>query len=220
MAVSAKVSIFLAALQSIFLLQQASLVSADMLSPLLSPVLDGICKAVDCGKGICKVSQNHTFGFMCECNAGWNQFNGSEHFSFLPCVIPQCTISSSCFKNSPAPTPAPAPLPPPPSNLSLFNPCTWSFCGTGDCARTSTFEHRCDCDAGYSNLLNVSSFPCYQECAIGGDCVNLGISVPNSSSSSSSTNLNDNSFAGEISALSNFKLFFMLIASLFMISMT
>ncbi|KAH0464210.1 hypothetical protein IEQ34_006996 [Dendrobium chrysotoxum] len=218
--VSTKVTIFifLVALQSISLLQQPSQVSAEILSPLLSPILDGLCNAVDCGKGICKVSENHTFGFMCECNPGWNQFNGSDNFSFLPCVIPQCTIDSSCSNNSPAPAPAPAPFPAPPSNISLFDPCTWSFCGGGQCSRTSTFEHQCECKLGYNNLLNVSSFPCYRQCSIGGDCVNLGINVSNSSSSaSSSTNLNDNSFGGELPALNSFIWLFMLLASLVMI---
>lgn len=217
--VSTKVSVFLVALQSIFLLQQPSQVSAD----LLSPVFNGLCKAVDCGKGVCKVSENHTFGFMCECNPGWNQFNGSEHFSFLPCVIPKCTINSSCSKNSPAPAPAPASFPEPSRNFSLFDSCTWSFCGGGQCFKTSTFEHRCECKLGYSNLFNVSIFPCYRDCSIGGDCVNLGISLTNSSSSpASSTNLNDNgnSSDGDLSALNNFMWLFMLITSLVMILMT
>lgn len=216
---STKVLIFLVALQLIFLLQQQSQVSANILSPLLAPVLNGFCNYVDCGKGVCKVSENHTFGFICECNPGWNQFNGSKHFSFLPCVIPECTISSSCFKSSPEPAPAPAPFPAPPSNFSLFDPCTWTFCGGGDCHRTSTFEHQCECELGYSNLLNVSSFPCYQDCSIGGDCANLGITISNSSSPSSSTNLNDNgnSSDGDIPALNSFLWLFMLITSLVMI---
>lgn len=219
--ISTKVSIFLMALQSISLLQQRTQVSANLLSPLLSPVFNGLCNDVDCGKGICKVSENHTFGFMCECNPGWNQFNGSEHFSFLPCVIPKCTINSSCFKKSPAPAPAPAPFPEPPDNYTIFDPCTWSFCGGGQCSKTSVFEHRCDCKLGYSNLLNVSSFPCYQECSIGGDCVNLGINVSNSSSSTSTTlNDNGNSSDGDLPALNNFIWLFLLTTSLVMILMT
>ncbi|KAG0489117.1 hypothetical protein HPP92_007928 [Vanilla planifolia] len=142
-------------------------------------------KSAYCGKGICKVSDNHSLGFVCQCNEGWSQYHIEDYFRFLPCLIPNCSINYSC-SNSSIP-PAAAPLPSPPDKLSLFNPCTWSFCGGGECVRSSTFEHRCECKPNYSNLLNISSFPCYKDCSIGADCKNLGISISNSSSSFSSS---------------------------------
>ncbi|KAK8934057.1 hypothetical protein KSP39_PZI015407 [Platanthera zijinensis] len=193
----AKAAVFLMALQAIsLLLHQPRHVAADMLSPLLSPVFNGLCNVVDCGKGICRVSMNHTFGFVCDCNPGWNKFHGDGHFSFLPCVVPNCSISSSCSKYSAAL--APSPFPAPPDNFSLFDACTWSFCGGGDCFRTSTFEHRCGCKQGYTNLLNISNFPCYKDCSIGADCVSLGISISSSPpAQSSSTNPEDNGNSSE-----------------------
>ncbi|KAH0460523.1 hypothetical protein IEQ34_011186 [Dendrobium chrysotoxum] len=50
--------------------------------------------------------------------------------------------------------------------------------------------------------------------SIGGDCVNLGISISNTSSSPSwSTDRNDNSFGGELPALNSFMWLFMLLTS-------
>lgn len=51
---------------------------------------------MNCGKGSCKASSNATFGFACECDAGWRQTRlESDNFSrFLPCVVPNCKYSS------------------------------------------------------------------------------------------------------------------------------
>ncbi|XP_020587437.1 slit homolog 2 protein [Phalaenopsis equestris] len=200
--VLAEVTVYVLALQAIALLHHPCRASGDFLSPLLSPVLNGLCNAVYCGKGSCKVSENSSFGFSCQCNPGWTQFHIEDHLSFLPCLIPNCSINYSCSKVS-AP-PAPAPFPAPPHNFTLFDPCAWSFCGGGECVRSSTFEHSCECKKGYSNLLNVSSFPCYKDCSIGADCSNLGIGLSNSSSApSSQPSLSDNgdSSAGDYHAM-------------------
>lgn len=44
--------------------------------------------------------------------------------------------------------------------------CHWVDCGGGSCNKTSMLSYSCECDAGYYNLLNVTSFPCYRECKI------------------------------------------------------
>ncbi|PKA58291.1 hypothetical protein AXF42_Ash013015 [Apostasia shenzhenica] len=168
-----------------FLMRQSSGAAGDVLSPIFPPLLNGLCNAVDCGKGICRVSEKHSFGFVCDCNPGWTQFHIADHFRFLPCVVPNCSINYSCSNNSAAPSSPP--FPPPPENLTLFDPCTWSNCGGGECLQTSAFDHRCECKQGYNNLLSVSSFPCYRECSIDDDCENLGISLSNSTSSSPSS---------------------------------
>ncbi|KAK9292500.1 hypothetical protein L1049_020473 [Liquidambar formosana] len=48
----------------------------------------------------------------------------------------------------------------------------------------SQYQYQCQCNAGYSNLLNITAYPCYSECALGSDCARLGIKVSNSTSSS------------------------------------
>lgn len=54
--------------------------------------VDNVCKAVECGKGSCKASQNSTFFFSCECEPGWKQSFSDDDgdFRFLPCIIPNC----------------------------------------------------------------------------------------------------------------------------------
>lgn len=58
-------------------------------------ITDDVCKQVECGKGTCKPSSNSTLLFECECEPGWKQTssNHTDHFKFLPCVIPQCKAS-------------------------------------------------------------------------------------------------------------------------------
>ncbi|XP_039114717.1 delta and Notch-like epidermal growth factor-related receptor [Dioscorea cayenensis subsp. rotundata] len=158
---------------------------ADAFAPFLSPFTNGLCDGVDCGKGTCKTSESHLFGFTCECNQGWTQFHIGDHFRFLPCNIPNCTVDYSCSKDI-APTAAPPESTP--SNLSLFDPCLWSTCGGGECRKTGAYDHKCDCKAGYSNLLNISSFPCLKECSLTGDCAKLGITLSNSTSSNTTDN--------------------------------
>ncbi|KAK1271788.1 hypothetical protein QJS04_geneDACA007510 [Acorus gramineus] len=145
---------------------------------LVLVVTDEICnKSVECGKGTCKSSMDFTFGFACECDQGWSQF--SDKFRYLPCVVPNCTMNYSCSH----PGEPPATAPEPPSNHSIFDPCSWSYCGHGTCVKTSTFSHRCDCKTGYANLLNITNLPCLAECSLGGNCARLGIGLSNSTGS-------------------------------------
>ncbi|KAK7354907.1 hypothetical protein VNO80_14149 [Phaseolus coccineus] len=174
-----------------------SLVAFLLLQPLpstsnfLSPIFDEVCKAVECGKGTCKASENSTFFFECECQPGWKQTLSNDDDSglkFLPCIVPNCTLDYSCSK---APAPAPVEEKATKSNESIFDACNWVDCGGGSCNKTSMSSYNCECDAGYYNLLNVTSFPCFRECSLGMGCSELGISVTNSSTSAPPA-LNDN----------------------------
>lgn len=146
----------------------------------LTPFIEELCNEVECGKGSCVVNTSATFGFECQCNAGWKRtrLDNEDDYKFLPCVIPNCSVQYSCM-------PAPPPVPSIPENTSVFDPCYWIYCGGGTCTKSSTYEHTCQCDAGYTNLMNVSVYPCFNECAIGNDCEKLGIKVSNSSATGS-----------------------------------
>ncbi|KAG5078752.1 hypothetical protein JHK86_002817 [Glycine max] len=172
-----------------FLLLQPLSATSDLLSPLLSPIFDDVCKEVECGKGTCKPSKNSTFFFECECHPGWKRApsNDKMGLKFLPCIVPNCTLDYSCSK-----APAPVQEKSTKSNESIFDACHWIDCGGGSCNKTSKFSYSCECDVGYDNLLNVTTFPCFRECSLGLGCSELGISVKNSSTSAPPT-LNDNS---------------------------
>ncbi|EOA17409.1 hypothetical protein CARUB_v10005711mg [Capsella rubella] len=152
--------------------------TCDFLSPLLAPVFDNVCKEMECGKGKCKASSNATFMYECECEDGWKQFD--HNLKFLPCVIPNCTFDLTCGEAAPPTQPK---TPPKDNNTSLFDACQWVDCGGGLCNSTMPFQYSCNCREGYDNLMNITTFPCLKQCALGMDCLNLGIPVSNSSSS-------------------------------------
>ncbi|KAL1220674.1 hypothetical protein V5N11_003377 [Cardamine amara subsp. amara] len=153
--------------------------TCNFLSPLFGN--NTICKEDACGKGKCKESSNSTFNFMyeCECDNGWKQFD--NHLKFLPCVIPNCTFDLTCGE---AASPAQPKTPPKDNNASFLDACQWVDCGGGFCNNTKPFLYSCDCREGYQNLMNITTFPCLKECALGMDCLNLGIPLSNASSSS------------------------------------
>ncbi|GAB2237587.1 hypothetical protein Droror1_Dr00015489 [Drosera rotundifolia] len=164
---------------ALFLLLQPHVArSDDFLSPLLSPIFDSACKEVECGKGRCVPSFSSGFLFGCECDPGWTQ---PLSISFLPCVIPNCTIKSSCSAAAPSPSESQQRG----TNASLLDPCSWAnVCGSGKCNKTSSFAYSCECSKGSSNLLNTSVLPCYRPCELGADCRNLGILLYNISAAS------------------------------------
>ncbi|XP_016472090.1 uncharacterized protein LOC107794138 isoform X2 [Nicotiana tabacum] len=161
----------------------------NALPPIFSPILENVCKEVSCGKGTCKASSNGTFGFACECDPGWTQTRSKNDnfFKFLPCVIPNCTTNFSCGEDAPAPAPDKR------TNTSIFEPCHWAECGGGMCNKTSPVTYSCECQEGYYNLLNLTAFPCFKECALGMDCSQLGIDIMGNKSSSPPPSLPDNS---------------------------
>ncbi|KAK9992694.1 hypothetical protein SO802_027679 [Lithocarpus litseifolius] len=61
--------------------------------------------------------------------------------------------------------------------------CYWTNCGGGFCNKTSNFTYSCECAKDYYNILDDTSLPCFQDCAIGMDCSILGISSSNKSTS-------------------------------------
>ncbi|KAF8037943.1 hypothetical protein BT93_B0708 [Corymbia citriodora subsp. variegata] len=159
-----------AACLAVISLQLPALALGDVLSPLLSPIADDVCKEVKCGRGTCKPSGNSTFLYgngtflyECECEPGWKQTlsNTDQHLRFLPCVIPNCTLNYSCMKS-----PASAEEKARQANESIFNPCHWVDCGGGSCNKTSIVSYSCLCDEGYYNLFNLTAFPCYQQCSL------------------------------------------------------
>lgn len=163
---------------------------AAALLPHGASAAGGECGNVSCGMGTCSESSDYAFGFACECKPGWSRYHlAGLQFPFLPCVIPNCTIHSSCQDGSSS-SPAPAPSSSPPAGLpplTVFDPCLMQYCGDGGaCEKASDFAHRCSCRDGYSNLLNDTSYPCYRQCSLGPDCKGLGIDVINGSTPSSS----------------------------------
>ncbi|KAK8982502.1 hypothetical protein V6N11_046422 [Hibiscus sabdariffa] len=184
------------ALLAIFLALHLKTAKPDFLSPLLQPIFDDVCKEVECGKGKCNPSSNGTLPYYtCECDAGWKQTAANkddDHPKFLPCIFPNCTLNTA-FAAAPSPVQEKAAK----ENQSVFDICRWSSCGGGSCNKTSPITYDCKCSEGYFNLLNVSAFPCYRECAIGMDCANLGISVSNRSTSvTPASSVNDVNRAG------------------------
>ncbi|XP_071933399.1 uncharacterized protein [Coffea arabica] len=155
----------------------------------LTPILNDICKEVECGKGTCQASLGYPFNFKCICDNGWRRtrLDNEETLEFLPCVIPNCSLDYSCM-------PAPAPLPSIPYNNSFFDPCYWIYCGGGTCIKDATYTHKCQCNSGYSNLNDIPVFPCFNQCAVGSDCSRLGVKL----SSSTSSRNNDDSPATSI----------------------
>ncbi|GMP40865.1 hypothetical protein CsSME_00011154 [Camellia sinensis var. sinensis] len=164
--------------------------ASDGIAPIFNPYGDNICKEVECGKGNCSVALDRPFGFTCECENGWKRtrLDSEQDLLYLPCVIPNCSLDYSCM---PAAPPAPSVIP---LNSSLFDPCYWIYCGGGTCTKNRTMTHTCQCNPGYSNLLNITAFPCYSDCALGSDCAKLGIKVSNSTSTSSSSSNHGSSF--------------------------
>ncbi|KAJ4820491.1 Neurogenic locus notch protein-like [Rhynchospora pubera] len=168
----------------------------DFLSPLFSPIINEICNHVGCGQGSCKATSNSTFGYECECNSGWSQLHIGDSLRFLPCIIPNCSIDYSCSNHSFAPAPAPSLDN---KNFSLFDSCSWNYCGGGTCIKTSdTDGHKCECNEGYSNLLNITTLPCYKSCSLGANCANLGLKpLSTSSSPPAPKSLSDSSSASD-----------------------
>ncbi|XP_011091957.1 uncharacterized protein LOC105172276 [Sesamum indicum] len=179
--------------------------------PSLSPFFESLCDEVECGKGSCEAAPGYPFNFRCICQDGWKRtrLDDEQNLEFLPCIIPNCSLDYSCM-------PAAPPVPPTPYNLSFFDPCYWIYCGEGTCTKNKTHTHTCQCNAGYSNLLNISAFPCYSDCAIGSDsCQKLGIRVSKSTSDTSPAD--DTNQAPTIFSLGKFHWMTILLASIGMI---
>ncbi|CAN6439645.1 unnamed protein product [Victoria cruziana] len=148
-------------------------------SAMFAPLIDNVCKAVNCGKGTCKSSSsNSLIPYTCECEDGWKRLVDASGFDFMPCIIPNCTVDYSCNQQSPSPSPPVVPnfqLP----NSSIFDPCRFAYCGEGTCVKNSTFGYTCQCKEGAANLMKMASLPCMNNCNIGADCSGAGIAIGN-----------------------------------------
>ncbi|CAH9095557.1 unnamed protein product [Cuscuta epithymum] len=164
--------------------------------PVMYAFIDKLCKKVGCGKGNCKASGNSILGYECECDPGWKQtlLQSDNSFKFLPCVIPNCSINFSCGEDAPAPA-APDKRA---NRTSFFEPCYWAECGGGSCMQTSALTYTCECSKGYSNLLNITGFPCFKECALGLDCNMTNKSSSPPTATPSLTHNNSNKASGFI----------------------
>ncbi|MQL77115.1 hypothetical protein Taro_009531 [Colocasia esculenta] len=96
----------------------------------------------------------HADGRLCDavqCGRGKCKVNTNETFGFVCDCEPGWTKPQigSYFQFLPCVIP---------------NSCNWSLCGGGTCVRTSAFGHRCDCNPGFGNLLNITDFPCFRPC--------------------------------------------------------
>lgn len=157
----------------------------DNIPPILAPYFDNICNDVECGKGRCEKAPGKPFNFICKCERDWKRTHhddddNEDDLQFLPCIVPKCSVDYSCL-------PAPPPAPPIPHNMSFFDPCYWTYCGEGTCKKNTTHGQSCQCKTGYSNLLDIPAFPCFNDCAIGDDCQKKGVRLSNSTASSPSS---------------------------------
>lgn len=140
------------------------------------------CDQLNCAKGTCKMnssssrsgnSYNYSYSYSCQCENGWALPPLGVFLPFAPCALPNCTAATNC-SDSVRPPPPTFTMP---SNFS--DPCSWAFCGGGDCVATSTYSYTCNCKAGFQNLFNSSVFPCYDDCSIGTECKKQGVGFLN-----------------------------------------
>uniref|UniRef100_A0A2N9EI63 EGF-like calcium-binding domain-containing protein n=1 Tax=Fagus sylvatica TaxID=28930 RepID=A0A2N9EI63_FAGSY len=120
---SSKLMAFIAML--VVLLPMLALGSNDT-SPL-DDFLGKVCEQVECGKGNCTVDTSYPLGFKCECERDWRRDDdGDDDLSFLPCVIPNCTLKYSGCQ----PAPPPVPERENPRNISAFDRTLGSDCAS------------------------------------------------------------------------------------------
>ncbi|KAJ0733238.1 hypothetical protein HanPI659440_Chr11g0406131 [Helianthus annuus] len=140
----------------IILVFLSSIAKSDNHAPLtLSPFPDNICDEVNCGRGNCSADVSKPFGFACKCDPGWRQTRSDKDDDDDLHEFLPCVIPNSCY---------------------------WTYCGEGTCNKNNTYKHTCDCKPGYTNLMNISHFPCFSSCAIGSDCSRLGVRLLDASS--------------------------------------
>ncbi|KAM0895563.1 hypothetical protein ACQ4PT_023757 [Festuca glaucescens] len=62
------------------------------------------------------------------------------------------------------------------------NSCELAYCGSGGTCKNGTgLSYHCECKEGFSNVLNMTTMPCFHDCSYGADCAALGI-LPSSNS--------------------------------------
>ncbi|GAU21451.1 hypothetical protein TSUD_32820 [Trifolium subterraneum] len=114
---------------------------------IIDDVLNKVCEEVECGKGNCVVNTSYPLNFVCECQSGWKRTQDEDDdifaTSFLPCVIPQCSLNYGC-----QPAPPPVPEKSLPHNFSAFDRTLGSDCSSlGIKVADSTSTTGADSDA-------------------------------------------------------------------------
>lgn len=133
------------------------------------------CDLAKCLRGTCVNSSSFPF-YKCDCNAGWKSPFGT---SWLPCILPNCSIDLNCANRS---NPHSAPPPLVPRVGGVFDICSFPVCGNGLCIQDTSGNHsrdgyECKCDTGYVNLRNKTDGYCIHKCSIGADCTNLNLPI-------------------------------------------
>eukprot|EP00249_Psilotum_nudum_P007861 c20872_g1_i1 orf=326-988(-) len=150
------------------------------------------CGNVNCGHGQCVDQTTDVIisSYSCDCSEGWAK---PLNWPWVPCVIPNCTIRTSCNNHSSSRAPSivsPAASPP-------THACFLPVCGNGKCVPgVDIFSYTCECDPGYANLFNSSTGLCLTQCQIGSDCSSLGISIQGNSSNMASPDASPSSSQG------------------------
>ncbi|KAM0932620.1 hypothetical protein DsansV1_C42g0238251 [Dioscorea sansibarensis] len=141
-------------------------VSTSTASQIESITGDILCGLVGCGQGTCNGStDNAPFFFDCDCFPGWTKLKIGD-VVFPPCILPNCTINFDCG------------LPPLSLPTNFSDPCDIIWCGDGTCKLTNKSGHACVCNKGAFNLNNSADMPCFKDCALGANCVNVGLNTP------------------------------------------
>ncbi|KAL6883654.1 hypothetical protein ACP4OV_011068 [Aristida adscensionis] len=130
-----------------------------------------ICDTAKCGKGTCVETVALLFipAYSCTCDPGWSHL--IDLAPFTPCVIPNCSLDTSCFDVI---------KPELPKGLPITDPCVFVDCGQGkgECVHGEGWSYQCQCHPGYVNMLNLTALPCMKNCAFGPDCKKEGIGAP------------------------------------------
>ncbi|VAH87440.1 unnamed protein product [Triticum turgidum subsp. durum] len=107
-----------------------------------------------------------------------------DSLRFLPCVIPnyflfnqKCPLQGSCVSSF-------AYIIPHNQQEHIPAACDLAYCGSGGTCKNATgLSYHCECKEGFSNVLNMTTMPCFQDCSYGADCAAIGI-LPSTNSNS------------------------------------
>ncbi|CAN6283282.1 unnamed protein product [Urochloa humidicola] len=135
-----------------------------------------LCDTAICGRGNCTEIPGPIPGlniYKCNCDPGWSQ--PLDVFPFSPCIVPNCSFDGSCFNLNQSQTP------PKGGGLGLpTDVCLAVSCGAGGACKAGALplSYSCECQPGYTNLLNLAALPCAKNCFSGKGCSALGLGTP------------------------------------------
>ncbi|KAJ1295512.1 hypothetical protein BS78_01G229900 [Paspalum vaginatum] len=82
-------------------------------------------------------------------------------------MIPDCSFDAACLNLSAPPIAKP-------------NICAFVNCGEGGVCKpddSGMFSYSCECQPGYTNLINKTALPCAKNCFSGNSCSGLGVGL-------------------------------------------